>query len=436
MVQFRAIAAALALALLFLYLLPEPLQHLYTLSPRPVLSAGALAAGSAGTPLLDQPFVPDTLHSPPCQRPVYLYADLDLITELPFLTSVVLAGARDACGACVRLRQRIEFPIHVRAGLLDCSAFVLAATFEMSGDELEALRSRPALARERMLYMHLSDEHEDRSVEGYELPRLILRNYYSASPDRLVNISYLMDSASSGGGAQQQQQEEGEEEEAAARALWVPLGFAEGFMPHLSRALNLPSRDRPLAWSWAGSKDGKWARDYFLKGLEASPHREALMAAGRLHVYLKFMDGGMMKPIKYSSWLFESRVAPCPNGGSAEQFRVWESLLAGAIPIVPAGNAHLRYLRLLGFQTIEIPLDRWAEDPAPIMLAAASNDTFIAQLEGMQAVNAAVLRRVFHRLQARVAAEVCAAAGLPCREGVHCPRTHAPTVVAPQCVVE
>ena len=200
MVQFRAIAAALALALLFLYLLPEPLQHLYTLSPRPVLSAGALAAGSAGSPLQDQPFVPDTLHSPPCQRPVYLYADLDLITELPFLTSVVLAGVRDACGACVRLRQRIEFPIHVRAGLLDCSAFVLAATFEMSGDELEALRSRPALARERMLYMHLSDEHEDRSVEGYELPRLILRNYYSASPDRLVNISYLMDSASSGGG--------------------------------------------------------------------------------------------------------------------------------------------------------------------------------------------------------------------------------------------
>ena len=47
-----------------------------------------------------------------------------------------------ACGACLQLRPRIEFPVHVRAGLLDCAAFVLAATFEMSGDELAALRAR------------------------------------------------------------------------------------------------------------------------------------------------------------------------------------------------------------------------------------------------------------------------------------------------------
>ncbi len=428
-----ACSSALALLLLcaaLLCLLPAPLAHLYSLAPRAVLSAppapdahhscSAAAASSDDPPA---PFARDTLRSPPCAAPFYLYADLDLITELPYLASVVLAGAREACGACLQLRPRIEFPVHVRAGLLDCAAFVLAATFEMSGDELAALRARPALARQRMIYLHLSDEHEDRSVEGYDLPRLILRNYYSQSPDRLVNITYLQ-----GGGPSSASP--------PARALWVPLGFAEGFMPQLSQALSLPARDRPLAWSWAGSKDGKWARDYFLRGLEAFPQREALMAAGRLHVYLKFMDGGMMKPITYSSWLYQSRLAPCPNGGSAEQFRVWEALLAGAIPIVPAGDAHLRYLRLLGFRALEVGLDRWAEDPPVLMLAAAQNASFIAELEGMQAVNAAALRRVLARLQARVGAEVCAAAGLACSSsssaGGGCPATHAPTLVAPE----
>jgi hypothetical protein len=87
---------------------------------------------------------------------------------------------------------------------------------------------------------------------------------------------------------------------------------------------------------------------------------------------------------------------------------------------------HLHYLTLLGFQVLYIPLDRWAEDPAPIMLAAATNKTFIEELEGMQRVNAEVLRQVLFRLSNRVAAEVCAAAGLRCREGVHCPTTHAP----------
>ena len=347
-------AAALALLVLaLLWALSAPLTRLCALAPRAVL--GAAEGGAAGAPLpgqlpLPQPFVRDTLHSPPCAAPFYLYADLDLITELPFLTSVVFAGAREACGACLQLRQRIEFPIHVRVGMLDCAAFALAVTFEMSGDELAALRERRALAGERLLYVHLSDEHEDRSVEGYDLPRLILRNYFSSSLDRQVNITYLMDAPDA---------------TPPARALWVPLGFAEGFMPQLSQALNLPAGDRPLAWSWAGSKDGKWARDYFLRGLDAFPQREALLAAGRLHVYLKFMDGGMMKPIKYSSWLYESRVAPCPNGGSAEQFRVWEALLAGAIPIVPAGSAHLHYLHLLGFRVLQVGLSRWAEDPPP-----------------------------------------------------------------------
>ncbi len=397
---------------------------LLNLSSMPLLPFGASAppssrlgvgGGLSAPQEAAAPFVRDALDSPPCATPVYLYADLDLITELPYLLSVVLSGVRDACGACVVLRQRVEFPVHIRAGLLDCSAFVLAATFEMSEDELSALRSRREVAGERMVYFHLSDEHEDRSIEGYDLPRLILRNYLSQRLDRQVNITYLLpggEQAGGGGGP--------------ARALWVPLGFAEGFLPHLSRTLNLPSRDRPLAWSWAGSKDGKWARDYFLRGLEEFRDKDALMASGRLHVYLKFMDGGMMKPIKYSSWLFESRVAPCPNGGSAEQFRVWESLLAGAIPIVPRGMPHLHYLTLLGFQVLYIPLDRWAEDPAPIMLAAATNKTFIEELEGMQRVNAEVLRQVLFRLSNRVAAEVCAAAGLRCREGVHCPTTHAP----------
>jgi hypothetical protein len=154
------------------------------------------------------------------------------------------------------------------------------------------------------------------------------------------------------------------------------------------------------------------------------------MDAGRLHVFAKFMEpGAALAPLAYTALLLDSRLAPCPNGGSAEQFRVWEALAAGAVPLLPSGVRphHQAYVRALGLRALWVDQGRWHLDAAPLLLAAARNASFVGALEAMQGHNARALRGVYGRLAARVAAEVCAAAGLACSGGGggggQCPRT-------------
>jgi len=177
--QVALFALALALTLLALRLtfpasdaqplrapVAAPPANLHALFP-------AAAAAAAAAPLPQQP----------CAALAYLYADTDLIVELPFLVSL-LDQPRAACGACLRLRHRRQLLPDLAAGLLHCAATILAATWELTGEELAALEAQRALARERLILIHLSDEFDSRSVAGYGLPRVVLRNYYSALPDR------------------------------------------------------------------------------------------------------------------------------------------------------------------------------------------------------------------------------------------------------------
>jgi len=153
------------------------------------------------------------------------------------------------------------------------------------------------------------------------------------------------------------------------------------------------------------------------------------MEAGKLRVYGQFMDAasGMMGGVQYSSWLYESRLAPCPNGGSAEQFRVWEALEAGAVPLVPSNvhPHHLEYLLALDFRVVWIDPSRWHLDAGDFLLNSKHNETFVEELAVFQEHNARVLQDMYKRLKYRIGAEVCAAAGLTCTgsERGQCPST-------------
>jgi hypothetical protein len=402
----RGLCTAALAAALFLFLLPPaslpPLPHgLRAPPPAPALNAATTAAAAAAA--LPAP-------PPPCRAWLRLYIEHRASVELHFLLTVALRDARAACGLCIRLLPRADFAADLARG--GCAPLLLAANTDLLEAEVAALRAHPAQARARVLVFHYSDEHEDRPLppDAYGLPRLLLRNYLSASAERRTDMTYLQPPPLS-------------QPPPPSRRLWVPLGHADAFAPSLAPALRTRTRDRPYAWSWAGSSGGKWARDYFLRGLEAFPQRAALLRAGRLHVYERFMDAAQaLRPLEYSAWLYESRVAPCPNGGSSEQFRVWEALEAGAVPLLPrmVGDAHLDYMDALGLQALWIPADRWHLDAAPLLLAAAggaggeANASFVAALEGMQGHNEAALRGVYARLSARLGAEACAAAGLPC----------------------
>jgi hypothetical protein len=149
-----------------------------------------------------------------------------------------------------------------------------------------------------------------------------------------------------------------------------------------------------------------------VEGLQGAPDAAALLAAGRLNVFTQWQGAGALAPAAYTALLLESRVAPCPAGGSAEQFRVWESLLAGAVPVVRRGAPPLAYLPALGFEALEV--ESWARDAPPLLRDASNAAYAAATLEPMQAANARALARVLARLKGRLAAEVCAAVGRAC----------------------
>lgn len=410
---------------------------------------GALSATSGSTlghKLHDQ----HTNHHPVVQPPLatpyselecstYLYAYVDhSMVEMNFLLSTILPEVRGSCGACVRLRPRAAF-VEDAKSTTSCSPMLLAASMDLYEHEVEALRANPEKARQRVLVFHYSDEHEDRTIPagGYTLPRLLLRNYYSEGKDRLVDLTYLQEGG--GGGPLEVGNFAAGTAPGAppAKHIWAPLGHTDHFAANLAPLLNVPIRSRPYAWSWSGSKDGKWARDYFLRGIEEFPRKAELLASGRLHVYSKFMeDGGVLRSVEYSSWLYQSRVAPCPNGGSAEQFRIWEALEAGAVPLLPKDvhPYHLKYFEALDLKALWVDQSHWHEHAQPILLAASTNDTFIGELEAMQRHNNRVLPGIYKRLQFRVGAEVCAAAGMECTGNTalgYCPKTA--DVAAPRC---
>lgn len=322
---------------------------------------------------------------------VTLYSDFSAV-EFSYMIDL-LSLVKQFCNCRVELRARVHFCEDLISGRINCAA-ILHATAQASKDEEDAMRANEEKSHLNVILFHLSDEHEKFAVSAYGLVKTVFRNYLAVSKDRVSDVSYLL--LDDGGMVQNNSQK-----------LWFPLGPGN-FLTTPASILNQPSQLRPIAWSWAGSVAGEKnvPREAFLKGVH-SYKGEDLSKFGLLHVFRDFLDSNGLRPSEYSAWLYLSRVAPCPDGGSAEQFRIWEAFIAGAIPIVSAARPHLAYLDQLGFQVLCVK--NWFEEPSPILHAAAFNSTFIAQLEKMRLHNLNVLNRTMQRLKKRIANEVCTA---------------------------
>lgn len=360
-----------------------------------------------------------------CSSFVHVYLDDRSALEIPFILNSVLDGPTllGACGLCVRFRPYAQFFVDLRAGLLDCTVAVFGHSVNADNTAmLTALKAHPRAALERVVFVHFSDEFasEETKHDQYPLVRTVFRNYDALGAD----VGYLLGNGTS----------------PPSHVLWLPLGYTSGFLP--MPALVLPMRDREWAWSWSGDGFGKVARKKFLAALSRS--EPDAIHLGKLRVYDGFFaktarsDGSYgnvaLEPIEYSYWLHNSRVAPCPDGGSPEQYRIWEALSAGAVPIVSLGGVHLGYLDTLGFRVLKVR--SWDSDEAPSFMRDAANDErFIKELSAMQEHNAALLARVYEGLHERFAAELCAAAGAPCSLGSGpCPATaRVPAPSAEQC---
>jgi hypothetical protein len=316
--------------------------------------------------------------------------------ESSFLIGKLLPLVEPTCNCRLELRARSFFVADLASGAIGCAALLHAET-EVSKEEAAAMEREAPLASSRVVVFHLSDEHERFSTRGYALARVVLRNYASPLSDRAANVAYLQEFTNATGGVGGGDSE---------HVYWLPLGYSEAFieMP----ALQHPTRARALAWSWSGSTLGKPRRREFLEGLQRY-ERTDLLRSGRLHVFKDFYDAAaVLRPSVYSAWLYQSRVAPCPDGGSAEQFRVYEALTAGAVPIVSADHPHLSYLDTLGFRALRVK--SWMADAPELLDAATNNEGFVKALQDMQASNNMVLKRVMQSAQRFLAATICDAA--------------------------
>ncbi len=92
--------------------------------------------------------------------------------------------------------------------------------------------------------------------------------------------------------------------------------------------------------SATGSVQRKPDREAFLAALRGHAQWPALNASGHLETFDFFganAAGLAATGAMYSGLLHDSAFVPCPRGRSAEQFRIWEALEAGATPVVVAG---------------------------------------------------------------------------------------------------
>ena len=156
----------------------------------------------------------------------------------------------------------------------------------------------------------------------------------------------------------------------APRVLWLPLGSSK--LVPLPEAIRVPRfSERSLLWSWAGSLPGRSERYDMIRALEDSPRAGELLALGHLVKFDKFAGNdeaaeGSLNKWDYSITMHRTQFMPLPSGISPEQYRLWESLEAGCIPIVLEEvlqpGRQLYPLKYVGFQVVTIP--SWQALPA------------------------------------------------------------------------
>jgi len=146
-------------------------------------------------------------------------------------------------------------------------------------------------------------------------------------------------------------------QEHKSNIYWFPLGYNRNFDPYKSI---IPMRNRKYLWSWAGSNT-TLARNEFIKVVL---NNQTMMQKGFLYIFSAYYDINMLNRDNYSELLYNSKFVPCPQGGNPEQFRIWEAIIAGAVPIVlkadTEGTGHgIEYIKYL---KMHIPvIDTWKD---------------------------------------------------------------------------
>ncbi len=237
--------------------------------------------------------------------------------------------------------------------------------------------------------------HTDESL--YKGAVLTMRNYYHKNMSE-SSLEYLRSK---------------QRKSAMPKVMWLPLGTAK-LVPLPPAALPELFQQRTLLWSWAGSVGGRHERGDMLKALEESSKYAELLALGRLVLAPSFAGAdcggeGSLSKWEYSALLHNTKFIPLPSGVSPEQYRIWESIEAGCIPILlkerVRNDAILYPLKYLGFKYME--LDNWETLPSLLWELHDNVTAHAHQYQSMSEHNSRLWSHVKNRIANEVADVVC-----------------------------
>jgi hypothetical protein len=234
---------------------------------------------------------------------------LDLVPEAYFIERVLL-------GALGRPVRTLTIERLADAPFVD-DLMVVSLKGEFGGYLAEARRR----GRQRLMLLHMGDEHgtEDRSF--YDDADLVLRNYWF---DAIFSDP---------------------------KVHWIPNGYALGVGPAASL---LRASERTIPGYFAGALAMRTLSD------ERSEMIAAVQAAAlpfRIHVTATSRD--RLGPMAYAAALGDSRFALVPGGNSPETIRMYDVLEMGCIPIMRR-SGFVDQPRALG--AVPFPLlDSWTE---------------------------------------------------------------------------
>jgi len=183
---------------------------------------------------------------------------------------------------------------------------------------------------------------------------------------------------------------------APSRPFWFPLGFGR-FQPRPSNFV-IPLALRRYQWAWVGSVAGKTERQAF-----STVVRNNKRSPKSFYMEFSTFNAGGLDIAHYTDLWYSTRFVPLPSGGNEEQFRIWEVIKSGCIPVFRKGNHMITLLHTLGFKLLEVK--SWDDFMIQIIVWDKTSQSS-PRFQTWQEHNSAALERIYKKLADHIAIEI------------------------------
>jgi len=138
-------------------------------------------------------------------------------------------------------------------------------------------------------------------------------------------------------------------------------------MPYFARNFTLPAQNKDILYSFIGNSGWPVRKKLFSFN---HPRDTVMVQRNTFHYFHQDKSLVEKYETEYRDVLSRSRFSLCPSGGAAGSYRFWESLQAGAIPVLISDN----YLYPIGFDWTKCVIQVKEKDikTVPVLLSKIS----------------------------------------------------------------